>query len=255
MVWITGATSGIGEDIAKLVAKKGAKLIVSGRNQQKLEELKEGLDTEVATLPFDLAQREQVQQALQQVNSFFGKVDVLFNNGGISQRSHGADTSEEVERQIMEVNYFANIALTKGLLPQWRERGEGYACIIGSMTSLFGFFYRTSYGASKHALKGYYESLMFEEEPNGVHVTLVYPGFVNTPISKNSLNGDGGKYNKLDDAQATGMNPELVVRQIVEGVENKKRTLVIARKERMAYLLHRLSFNLFFKVLKGQKPY
>lgn len=254
IVWITGASSGIGEALVKQISSTGAKLILSGRKEAALQALAQPLGERAAILPFDLAKKEEVQAALQKVNSFFGRVDVLFNNGGISQRSYGAETSDEVERQIMEVNYFANIALTKGLIPQWRERKEGYVCTVGSMTSLFGFFYRTTYGASKHAVKGYYESLIFEEEPNGVHITIVYPGFINTPISANSLNGDGSKHNKLDEAQKQGMAPEVCVKRMIEAVENKERSVVIAKKERMAHFLHKLSFSLFYNVLKKQKP-
>ena len=160
------------------------KLILSSRTKKTLEAVASEIKQATTyILPLDLADSSEFEVKRDEVLGKFGQVDILINNGGISQRENALDSSEDVERQIMEINYFGNIALSKAILPSMVKKGSGQLVIMSSIAGKFGFFLRSSYSASKHALHGYYESLRLEEEKNNIKVSLVCPGKNKHPYS------------------------------------------------------------------------
>ena len=253
VVWITGASSGIGEELSIQLDQLGAKLILSSRNKDRLTVLKSSLNKhdQHMVLPLDLSKSNEFEGLLSQVVSKYGGIDLLIQNGGISQRGTAAESSEEVIRRIMEVNFFGNVLLTKLVLPELRKN-KGHILVISSIAGKFGFFLRSSYSASKHALHGYYESLALEEEKHGIHVTIACPGKINTPISTNALGSDGQKHGQMDHNQQTGMAVEICVSQLLDAVYKKKKEVLIGNKEIKAVTLRRFFPSLFWKIIRKQ---
>jgi short-subunit dehydrogenase len=255
VVWITGASSGIGRALAFELATLGAHIILSSRKSEDLEEVKQLLNfpDNHHILALDLASASSFIREVNQVVARFDRIDYLFNCGGISQRSNAAETSMEVDRKIMEVNYFGTIALTKAVLPIMHKQQSGHIIAISSIAGKFGFFLRSAYSASKHALHGFFESLYLEEEKNNIKVTIVCPGKINTNISMNALTGDGNAHDEMDHNQETGMSAEECARQIIRAVEKGKIEVLIGNKEIKAVTLKRFFPALFWKIIKKQK--
>jgi short-subunit dehydrogenase len=178
---------------------------------------------------------------------------VLINNGGISQRSLVAETRLSVDRKIMEVNYFGNIALTKGILASMIANKSGHIVNISSLVGKFGTPYRSAYAASKHALHGFYDSMRAELWNKNIEVTMVCPGFVKTNVSINALDKDGNKTEEMDDAQANGMLPETAANKIVWAIKKSKKELYLGGKEVYAVYLKRFFPSLFSKMIKKAK--
>ncbi len=177
-IWITGAASGIGEAMARQLAGVAALLVISDLNGERLHEIGAELKTEhtrVEVLPFDLADSAALQSAADHVLEKFGGVDILINNGGISQRGLFHETNQEVDRKIMEINFFSYVALTKRMLPPMLAQGFGHIAATSSMTGKFGFPLRSSYAASKHAVQGYFETVGLELYDKGIRVTVASP--------------------------------------------------------------------------------
>lgn len=255
IVWVTGASSGIGKETAIQCAKHGATVILSARNSDSLSKVKDSLtDAEKHfVLPLDLEQNAHFDELAKTVISKFGRIDILVNNGGLSQRAEAHETSMEVDRRIMEINYFGNIALTKAILPYMRESKSGQIIVISSIAGKFGFFLRSAYSASKHALHGFYESLLLEEEKNNIQVTIACPGKINTDISKHALNQEGAQHGVMDHNQETGMDVSECVAQLLRAAEKKKKEVLIGNKEIKAVTLKRFFPKLFWKVIRKQK--
>jgi len=254
VIWITGASSGIGKALAEKWAAAGARLVLSSRNIDSLNLLCSDLPhpEKHLVLPLDLAKSDNFESLAAEVVDKMGKIDILVNNGGMSQRSEAHETPMDVDRRIMEVNYFGNIALTKAVLPYFRKQKSGHFLAISSIAGKFGFFLRSAYSASKHALHGFYESVMLEEEKNNIHVTIACPGKINTNISVNALNKTGEKHGEMDHNQATGMSAEECARQLIAAVSAKKREVLIGNKEIKAVTLKRFFPRLFWKIIRKQ---
>ncbi len=254
VVWITGASSGIGKEIAIQCAKQGAHLILSARNEEKLTAVKNQLQSSKThlVLPLDLEKNENFKTLVKTVLNKFGRIDYLFNNGGLSQRSEASETPIEVDRRIMEINYFGNIALTKAILPVFQQQKSGHIIVISSIAGKFGFYLRSAYSASKHALQGFYESLLLEEKKNNINVLLAYPGKINTPISTNALTKDGKAHGVMDHNQETGMPVDECVEKLLSAVEKNKKEVLIGNKEIKAVTLKRFLPKLFWKVIAKQ---
>ena len=254
VVWVTGASSGIGEEMVRQLASKGAKVVLSARNVESLEKIKKSLPNseEHLVIPLDLEHSSNFPELAQQVFNEMKAIHFLFNNGGLSQRSTVAETALEVDRKIMEINYFGNIALTKAVLPYMIDQKEGHLVVISSIAGKFGFFLRSAYSASKHALHGFYESLMLEEEKNGISVTIACPGKINTNISLNALQGSGTVHGVMDHNQETGMPAKECVEILLKAVSDKKKEILIGNKEIKAVTLKRFLPSIFWKVIKKQ---
>ena len=255
VIWIVGASSGIGEALCLNLNKQGASIILSSRKEEQLYSIIEKMEypNKHLVLPLDLEKQDEFNSALEQIMHSYGKLDIIFNNGGISQRSEVSETAIEVDRRIMEINYFGNIALTKTVLPIFHKQGYGHIVVTSSIAGKFGFYLRSAYSASKHALHGYYESLALEEIKNNISITLLCPGKINTPISTNALTGKGEKHNIMDHNQETGMPVDECVNQILKAVEKKKREVLIGNNEILGVYIKRFFPNLFWKIIQKQK--
>lgn len=252
IIWITGATSGIGEELAVQLSTEGAKLVLSARREEELERVKQKCEGVVYVLPLDLSQSDNFTKKVEKVLEHYGRIDVLINNGGISQRSLVSETPLEVDRKIMEVNYFGNIALAKAILPVFKKQKSGTFVVVSSLSGKFGFFLRSAYAASKHALVGFYESLRLEEEKNGIKVSLVFPGLIHTNISQNALSKDGKAHGALDENQAKGISAEKCAQQIISGIKKDKLEIFAGAGELKAVTIKRLFPKLFHKIIRKQ---
>jgi len=259
VIWITGASSGIGEALAYELAQQGAQLIISSRRKDELERVKgkcNALGATAEILPLDLGQTNTLPLTSEAAIQIYGQVDVLINNGGVSQRGLAKETLLEVDRKIMEVNYFGTITLTKHLLPHFLQRGNGHIVTVSSVTGLIGSPHRTGYAASKHALHGFYNSLRAElwKDSRSIYVTLVCPGWTNTNLSLTALMGDGSEQNKKDGTHETGLTPTFVAKKIIQAIKNKKREIIVGGwKETLAVYIHRYAPGLFSRILRNVK--
>lgn len=255
IVWITGASSGIGAEAARQFNQMGAIVILSARTESKLIEVQQSLNQpdRSVVLALDLEKSEEFKSKVNWVIEKYQKIDYLLNNGGLSQRGEAADTTMEVDRKIMEVNYFGTIALTKEVLPIMRKQQSGHIIVISSIAGKFGFFLRSAYAASKHALQGFFESVLLEEEKNGINVTIAYPGKINTDISKSALNASGGEHGVMDHNQDTGMSAKDCVKKILKAVKKKKKSVLVGNKEIYAVYIKRYFPRLFWKIIRKQK--
>jgi short-subunit dehydrogenase len=254
VVWITGASSGIGEALTYELAKKGAKLILSSRRKEELERVKGNCDAQaqpnVHILPLDLEQHATLQLSTEAAIQIFGHIDILINNSGISQRSLVADTSLNVDRRLMEVNYFGAIALTKYLLPHFRNRKQGHYVNVSSLTGKFGTPYRSGYAASKHALHGFFDALRAEHFKDNIKVTMICPGFIHTPITYAALTADGSPLNKMDEAQYKGKPADWCAKKITSALEKQREEVYIGGIEVLAAYIKRFFPTLFSVIIR-----
>lgn len=252
-VWITGASSGIGEALAIAFAKEGAHVILSARREEELKRVAalcgEGNTT---ILPLDLAATSGIEELTQTLLSKLGHIDVLVNNGGISQRELAVETPLEVDRKIMEVNFFGQIALTKSVLPGMLKRKSGHIVVISSIAGKFGFWYRSAYSASKHALQGFFEVLRLETEQEGIKVLIAVPGKIRTNISLHALKGDGSKHAVMDKSQEEGMSADECARIIIESMLANKEEVLIGGREIKAVWIKRHFPKLFGRIIRKQ---
>ena len=255
-IWITGASSGIGKAMALAFSQKDANLILSARNKKNLEEVKDLCNdsNKVAILPLDLSDLEEMPNKVSSALDFFKGIDILINNGGISQRSLVIDTDLKVDKRLFDINYFGTIALTRAILPHFVEKNGGHIVTISSITGKIGTPLRSSYAASKHALHGFFDSLRSEVYDNNIDVTLVCPGFINTDISKNALKADGSKQNTTDDATANGMDPNVFAKILIKSIASKKQEVVIGGpKVKLAVYMKRFFPRLFSNMIRKAK--
>jgi short-subunit dehydrogenase len=224
VVWITGASSGIGEGLATGFAREGAKLVLSARRADRLERVKAacGPAAEVAVVPFDMVDEVGRAQAVEAVLKRFGAVDIMVQNAGISQRALIKDTALHVDRSIMELDYFAVVALTKLILPPMMARKSGHFVVTSSVAGKFGVPMRSAYCAAKHALHGFFDALMVECAPANIAVSLLVIAGVKTDVSLHALKGDGSQWGKMDDTQSQGMSVDECTRIVLDGVARKK---------------------------------
>ena len=242
IVWITGASSGIGKALALELSKQEAKIILSSRKKEDLELVKQQCKNvnDVKIITLDLEDYNNLQPKVDAAIALFGKIDILVNNGGISQRSFAKDTLISVDKRIMDINYLGTVALSKALLPHFIENKMGHFVVTTSIVGKIGTPLRSSYAASKHALHGFFDSLRAELFKDNIAVTLVCPGFVNTNVSKNALTGNGSPQQKMDVATENGIDPEHFAKLMIKVIKNKKEEAYIAgAKEKLAVFAKR----------------
>ncbi len=243
VIWLTGASSGIGEALALNLSQKKLKLILSARRKEELERVQKACSNglaDIKILPLDLEENSMLKQKAEEAQALFGSIDILINNAGISQRDQIINTSPEVDRRLMEINYFGTIALSKFLLPQMIERKCGHHVTITSIVGVLNTPFRSAYGASKHALHGFYDVLRAEHHKDNIKVTLILPGYIKTNISYNALMGDGNPQNKMDAAQDKGMSADKCARLIVKAIEsNKQEAYIAGAREKLGIYLKR----------------
>jgi dehydrogenase/reductase SDR family member 7B len=258
IAWITGASSGIGAALAAELFNRGATVLLSARSAEKLEEIKAGLDKKAPgrciVIPCDVTSRNSVQEALEQVRLLAGRVDILINNAGVSQRSYALNTTLEVDRELFEVNFFGAVAVTKGIAPLMVSQGSGHIVVISSMAGKYGFRMRSAYSASKHALQGYFETLRAELHQDNIEVTIVCPGRIKTDISVHSLMGDGQTYGKMDKGQAQGVPVEKCAKIIVRAIEHNRKEIFIGKRELLLLIIKRVCPPLYYKIVSTASP-
>lgn len=257
VVWITGASSGIGEALAYTFAKHGAKLILSARRSEELERVKASCnlqDEHVLVLPLDVADTNKAAGLAQQALDRFGKIDILVNNAGISHWTKVKDLSLDVVKKVLDINFLGGVALTQAVLPGMLEKKAGQIVVISSVLGKMAVMKQGAYVASKHALQGFYDTLRLEVAQEGVQVLLVCPGFVRTNVAKNSLNRDGVAINQDNAKIATGLDPQYVSEKILKAIVKRKDEIIIAgAPEKSAIFLRRLFPGLFAYLMKKRK--
>ena len=255
IIWITGASSGIGEALAYAFNGMGNKVILSARNENKLQKVALNCPNpeRVSCLALDLAEAGEMEDKVKQALEIFGGVDILINNAGISQRSLIMDTQLSVYKELMDVNYLGTVALSKALLPHFVKQNSGHYVTVTSLMGKFGSPFRSGYCAAKHALHGFFDVMRMEHEKDGVNVTIVCPGFVQTNIARNALTGDGSTQNTQDKATANGLTPEVFARRLIKAVRKNKYEVYIGKGEVKGVYLKRFFPRLLHKVvLKSQ---
>ncbi len=228
-VWITGASSGIGEALAKRFSDGGAHVILSGRRVEALANVARACRGDTLELPFDVTDLDALPGIVATAEAWHGQIDILVNNAGIAQRSLGKDTDFDVYRRIMEVDFFAPLRLTQLVLPAMLARRGGHVIMMASIAGKIGGVLRTGYSAAKHALIGYADALRAENEHAGLKVTVITPGYVKTHIAINALAGDGSVRGKSDDDVESGLTPAEAVTIIFDGLAAGKREIPVAR--------------------------
>ncbi len=258
VIWITGASSGIGAALAQAFAAEGAKLVLSARRREELEQVAARCTgaAELFVLPLDLAKADTFEALTQQVLERFRAVDVMVHNGGISQRSWVKDTSMEVHRRLMEVNFFGTVALTRALLPSMLEAKRGQFVVISSVMGKIGTPLRSSYAASKHALHGFFDCLRAEVADSHLDVTIICPGYIQTEVSKNALTADGTPTNKTGVDIANGFPADATARQILDAVAARKSEAYVGGlgKDRLALTLKRFVPGVLENLVRKQVP-
>ncbi|MBL4578391.1 MAG: SDR family oxidoreductase [Flavobacteriales bacterium] len=252
VVVITGASSGIGQACALEYARRGAKIVLAARNQDKLEEIASAIDklgAKAVSIPFDVTKEEDRQRLVKETIAEFGRIDLLINNAGISQRSLAKDTLPDVDRELMEVNFFGVVALTKHVLKHMIPAQSGHIAVISSIVGKFGFPLRTGYSATKHALHGYFESLRAELHEDNIQVTIICPGRVKTNISINALTEDGSTHSKMDEGTEAGISAEKCARKIANAISSGKKETYIGGKEILLIYIRRFIPGVFYNMI------
>ena len=250
VIWITGASSGIGAAITKKIAKQNAQLILTSRNVALLESLQKecGIDNS-KILVADLLHFNP-EELTKKAIDLFGHIDMVIHCAGVTQRSIAAETNMEVYRDLMEINFFAPVAITRFLLPHFAQRPASHIVVIGSMAGLMGFPKRTGYAAAKHALKGYFETLQTEHTIKGLNITMVHPGRINTPISISALTASGKQHGLMDEGQLKGIAVDKCADKILHAIKTNKRSVIIAKGERILFWLWWFLPGAYYKIAR-----
>ena len=236
VVWITGASSGIGEALAYAFTREGAKTILSSNEPEELERVKQecaGMGGESAVIDFDLLDTDGIVQSAKKAIGQFGGIDILINNGGISHRSLTHETDVDFDRKILEIDFFSYLIITKEVLPHMIERGGGQIAATSSLTGLFGFPLRSAYAAAKHAVKGFFETIMLEYREKNIFVTIAYPGRIRTNISLHALTSDGKPQGKMDKSLAKGLPVDKCAKIYMNAIYRKNRAVLSGKGELM----------------------
>ena len=258
VVWITGASSGIGAALAKEYVCKGYRLVLSSRRLSDLEAVASSLkipSSDYLLLPFDLNNQNPYNLYLDQILKHFSQLDIVFLNGGMSQRSEALKTTPEIEKELMQVNYFSQVAMAKAVLPYMISQQKGQLVVVSSIAGKFGFYLRSSYAAAKHALFGYFESLRLETDSTGISIHLVFPGKIKTRVSQNAITSDGSKHQQMDPSHVSAMNAEDCARYISNQIEKGRLDFFVGGKEGRILWIQRYFPSLFKRILRKQSPY
>ena len=256
-VWITGASSGIGEACAYRYAARKATLILTSSSQQKLEPVAEkcrALGAEVTMLPYDLRQLDGIAALVQEAWQRHGGIDILFCNAGVSQRTNIEDTSMEVFHTLMDLNFFAPVEMAKAILPLMLANGGGNIAATTSIAGRFGFPLRCGYSSSKFALYGFFETLQAEYHDKGIKVTIVCPGRVRTNISLRALDKGGKAHGQMDPGQEGGLPADDAARIIVRAIGRGRREILVGRKELIMVQIKRFFPGLCARLARKIKP-
>ncbi|NPA67224.1 MAG: SDR family oxidoreductase [Chlorobi bacterium] len=252
VIWITGASSGTGEALVYELAEKDADIIISARREDELKRVKNNCKNpdNIFILPLDLEKHEELPEKAKTVIDKYKRIDILFNNGGVSQRSLAENTDINVDKRLMNINYFGTVILTKAVLPQMIKQKSGHIIVMTSLTGKFGTPLRSAYAASKHALHGFFDSLRAEIYKYNISVTLICAGFIRTRIAINALTENGEKQNADDPKTKAGMSPKYFAKKTLKAVAKKKEEFIIGGKEKYGVYIKRFFPNLFSKIIR-----
>ncbi len=257
-VWITGASSGIGLACAERYAVKGTQLVLTALPGDELDAAAERCRAVgaagVVTLPYDFSQSSGIPALCEAAWEAFGGLDVVYCNAGISQRTLIEDTSEEMIRTIMEIDFFAPEAIARGVLPRMLAQGGGHIAVTSSISGKFGFPLRSAYSSAKFALYGFFETLQAEYYHRGIRVTIVCPGRVQTAISMHALDKGGKPHGRMDPGQAGGISPERAARTIVRAIARGKREVLVGAGELVMVYIKRFFPGLCARLSRRIKP-
>ena len=248
IIWITGGGSGIGRALAHVYAEKGNTIVLSGRNSESLNKVANELDEKdcsVHCLVLDIAKEADIDPAVNQIIAQYGRIDILINNAGLSQRSLVKDTNNDVGKQLMNVNFFGTVHLTKAVLPHMLAANAGDIVVISSAAGKFGFTRRSYYSASKHALHGFFDALSIELHQTNLNVLLVCPGRIKTKLAVSALTGDGTTFNKDDHRLEGGISPEKCASIIKKAVKNRRKEIYLGGQEVLMIYIKRFIPGLF----------
>ncbi len=254
IIWITGASSGTGEALAYAFDREEAKIIISARRENELIRVKNNCINKdnIFILPLDLEKHGELKRKAEIVLEKYNEIDILFNNGGISQRSYVVDTEISVDKKLIDVNYLGPVALTKAVLPSMIKNNTGHIVVMSSLTGKFGTPLRSAYAASKHALHGFFDSLRAEVYDKNIFVTIICAGFIKTNIAKNALTEKGEVQKHDDPSTENGMLPEYFAQKTLNAIKNKKQELTIGGKEKLGVYVKRFFPILFSNIIKKQ---
>lgn len=241
VVWITGASSGIGEALAYAFSEQGASLALSARNEEALNRVKNACShpDKVLVLPLDVTHFDQAPVVAEKIINHFGYISILVNNAGISQRSYVKDTLLSVDQRMMDVSYMGTIAVTKAVLPSMLRQRFGQIVVISSVMGKIGTPLRSAYAAAKHALHGYFDCLRAEVVQDNIKVTIICPGYVNTNVTMNALKGDGTPNDQKTTSNSNGLEPDVFAKKALRAIAKEKSEAIIGGKEVITIYLNR----------------
>ena len=258
VVWITGASSGIGEACARRYAAQGARLVLTSSSRDRLEPVaaacRDAGAADVCVLPCDLGDPSAIEDTVNAAWNAFGGIDIVYCNAGISQRTNVEDTSMEMIRKIMEIDYFAPVAIAKSILPRMLEAGGGHIAVTTSIAGRFGFPLRCGYSSAKFALYGFFETLRAEYASKGIKVTIICPGRVRTNISLRALDKGGKQHGQMDPGQAGGLDADKAAKQIVRAIARGRREVLVGRGELVMVYIKRFFPGLCARLSQRIKP-
>lgn len=255
VIWITGASSGIGEALALALSRRGARLILSARRADELQRVatQTGLpESDRLVLPMDVTDTASLSAHVETVIKQFGRIDFVFQNAGVTQRSAVVDTELAVYQQLMDVNFFGVVALTKAVLPHLLDQGSGHFVVTSSVAGKIGTKQRSGYCASKHALHGFFDALRAEIQAAGLRVTIVCPGYIRTPISLHALAANGQVHGRMDENQQQGMAPEDFAQRLLTAVSQQKEEVYIGGSETYGIYLKRFLPGVLSRILRNR---
>jgi len=255
--WITGAASGMGRTVALQLAKYASLIIISDRDETGLEKTSDevsAMGARVRAVILDMSDSDAIRNEAKKILAEGISIDGLYQFAGISQRSLVVETPLENDRKIMEINFFGTVALAKAILPQMIANGGGQIAVTSSLVGKFGFPYRSAYSASKHALHGFFESLLAENSKFNIKVSILIPGRVQTNISKFAIDKEGKEYGKMDPGQANGITPERAAIRILRGLHKEKKEIKVGGNELLMLQIRRFFPSMYYKLATRIKP-
>ncbi len=253
VVWLTGASSGIGEQLAYQLSRLGAKLILSSRNKDKLAAVKNKCPypENIHVLSLDMARIDKLASKAIVAQCIFGPIDIVIHNAGLAAKDLAVNTPLAVDKIIMDINYFGPVALTKALLPAMLARKRGHIVVVGSLSSRYGVPTLSAYAASKHAVMGFFESLRAETHRFRIKTTLLIPGTIRTNITTRALKGNGSTYSKMDRSMAQGMLPEICANKMLKAIAVQREEKVIGGPEIITIWIKRLFPKLLNSIIRN----
>lgn len=254
VIWITGASSGIGEQLSYKLADLGATLILSARNTNHLKKVKDKLPENTSghvILPLDLEQLERLAGSVKTALSFYGTIDYFISNAGVAIRDYALSTDIHIDQKLMNINYFGPIVISKKLLPHFLNRNSGHIIVISSLSGKYGVPRVAAYAASKHALHGFFETLRSETYDKGIFITMMIPGIIKTEITAHALKGNGERFGIVEKTFLTGYPVEKAADKIIKAIINKKEEAFVGGSERITLWLNRVSPWLLRRLIRN----